>query len=114
MAVLFNAPVTIWHPYWGRSGYYKFVFTIFLKLACYEFCQLSQLYIYKLPSSNNHQVTKQTQAKSAGLRGAKPQIFTPIRARGGMVWAGMAYRQFFVRLETIPPLLSDDCKTGMS
>jgi len=35
-----------------------------------------------------------------------------VSARSGTVWAGQAYWYFFFdRLETIPPLLSDDCYT---
>jgi len=32
-------------------------------------------------------------------------------ARSRVVWAGMGYRHFFGWLETMPPLLSDDCHT---
>ena len=35
-----------------------------------------------------------------------------VSARSGTVWAGQAYWYFFFdRLQTIPPLLSDDCHT---
>jgi len=31
----------------------------------------------------------------------------------GLKWDGIAYWRFFGQLESIPPLLSDDCHTSM-
>jgi len=46
------------------------------------------------------------------LTSSSSLLSTSSSARSGTVWAGVAYRHFFDRLQTIPPLLSVDCHTG--
>jgi len=64
-------------------------------------------------AKRHHSTTKRIKRmKQFTSNSTQSHILGPVSAQSGTIWANMAYQYFFGRLETIPPLLSDDGRSG--